>query len=148
METSEIITAFLNGCGQWRGCCWPTQLGEGRLNLQGLRSSQAILMARSTAGKERADWTAATRWLEQVERDAREAQEHAELAADLAIFGQLDQACELALRACQLESQYRTPTAWQPLLDALVGRLEPSTFSGPQFPETAIESVGCLSHRC
>src|SRR5262245_39103043 len=106
METSEITSAFLDAVGKWSGCHWPTQFGSLGLNLQGLRASQAGLMARSTAGREAADWRGAARWLEQVEGAAREAREEAELAADLAIFGQFEQSLEHARRACALEAEY------------------------------------------
>src|SRR5579859_1206579 len=99
MDASDIVAAFQQSRGKWNHCQWPTQFGAGKLNLQGLKSSQALLMARSTAGQERADWKAATCWLEQVERDAREAEKEAELAADLAKIGQLQPALEHAQRA-------------------------------------------------
>lgn len=119
MDTSAIISAFLRGFGGWNGCNWPTQFGADHLNLQGLKSSQALLMARSTAGRERTEWMAATRWLEQVERDAREAEEEACLAADLAILGQLESAFSHVERACKLECQYGGSHVWQPLQKAI-----------------------------
>jgi hypothetical protein len=119
MDTSDVIAAFLQGFGKWTGCSWPTQFGNGKLNLEGLKSSQAALMAGSTSGKERADWLEATRWLEQVERDAREAEKEAESARDLAILGQLEQARAHVERACQLESKYTTGPTWQELRSAI-----------------------------
>jgi hypothetical protein len=119
MDTSAIITAFLQGFGKWTGCTWATRFGAGGINLVGLKSSQARLMARSTAGAERADWTAATRWLEEVERDAKEAEEEACLAADLAILGQLESAAGHMQRACSLESKYGGERVWQPLCNTL-----------------------------
>lgn len=119
MDTSAIIVAFLQGAGKWTGCSWPTRFGNSALNLDGLKASQARLMARSTAGAERAEWVAATRFLEEVERDAREAEEEACLAADLAILGQFDSAVQHMQRACSLESKYGTGRIWHPLCATL-----------------------------
>ena len=100
MDTSEIINAFLLGLGRWKGCNWPTEFGGRKLNLNGLKSSQAALMAGATAGPERADWRRAMDWLMRVEEDAREAEKQAKLAADLAVQGDLDQARSFAEQAC------------------------------------------------
>ena len=110
-----MISAFLRGVGKWKGCYWPTQFGPEGLNLQGLKSSQAMLMARSTAGNERAAWKAANRWLEEVERDAEDAEEEACLAVDLAILGQGERALEHVERACSLGLKYVKGSVWQPL---------------------------------
>lgn len=136
METSAITSAFLASVGAWNGCRWPTKFGNLGLNLQGLRPSQAALMARSTAGREAADWKAAVRWLEQVERDAAAAQEEAELAADLAILGQLAQALEHAQRACALEEGYGSEPVWQTLRNAIADSLRKTQSDGvkPTFP--------------
>jgi len=120
MDNSEVITAFLHGFGQWKGCAWPTAFGGRNLDLDGLKSSQAALIARSTAGEERASWTAAAQWLTQVEQDARRAESEAELAAELAILGQLDLALEYAEHAHQLESRYKSSgLVWQRLRNVI-----------------------------
>jgi len=123
MDTSEIINAFLLGLGRWKGCSWPTEFGSRKLNLNGLKSSQAALMAGATAGPERADWRGAMAWLMRVEEDAREAEKQAKLAADLAVLGDLDQARAYAEQACSLESQYTVNQTWRPLLAAIASRL-------------------------
>lgn len=119
MNTAEIINAFLRGYGRWRTCSWPTEFGKRKLNLEGVKASQAALMARATAGDERTTWLAATRWLDQVEEDARKAEEHAELAADLAILGQVERAMAQVEAACRLESQYTADRTWRPLRAAI-----------------------------
>jgi hypothetical protein len=119
MENSEITSAFLQARGKWTGCHWSTRFGSQKLNLQGLKSSQAVMMARSTAGKEAAEWKAATRWLEQVEHDADQAETEAGTAAQLAMIGQYEQAAKHARKACDLQARYCNDLVWQPLLDAI-----------------------------
>jgi hypothetical protein len=147
METSEITAAFLQALGRWSGCHWATRFGRRQLNLQGLKSSQAALMARSTAGPEAAEWRAAAKWLEQVERDAKEAEKQAGLAATLVVLGQFGQAWEHAQRASALESQYDGSHAWQPLSDAIRAALKHSEavrFQPAERNSSAAMSV--LSH--
>ena len=116
--------AFLKGLGQWTGCSWPTEFGNTKLNLEGLKASQAALMAGSTSGKERDDWAAATHWLEQVELDAREAEREAELARDLANREQAQRAWLRIERACALQRKYtQKGLAWEPLRMVIAKRL-------------------------
>jgi hypothetical protein len=119
MENSAITAAFLQGLGKWTGCYWTTRFGSAGFNLQGLKSSQTVLLARSTAGSERAEWTAATRWLEEVERDARKAEEEACLAVDLAVFEEWERALAHAQQACDLEAKYNGGLVWQPLRNVI-----------------------------
>lgn len=130
MDTTEIITAFLKGLGRWKNCSWPTEFGKRKLELAGVKSSQAALMAGATSGDERTTWLAATRWLDQVESDARKAEELAELAADLAILGQSERALALAEQACSLESKYTTDNTWRPLVAAILKQLGAVTHNG------------------
>jgi hypothetical protein len=124
METSAITAAYLQGLGKWTGCCWPTRFGSNEINLQGLRSSQTVLLARSTAGLERAEWSAATRWLEEVERDARKAEDEACLAVDLAAFAEWERALTHAQTACDLEAKYSAELVWQPLRRVIAERVQ------------------------
>src|SRR5436305_13011804 len=106
MSDDLIRSAYLAGVGRWRGCDWPTAFGRGRLDLNGLKASQATLMARATSGAEAADWQAAARWLAEVERDVQSAAAEARVAADLAATGRLREALDHAGRACDLEAKY------------------------------------------
>ncbi len=149
MGTSEITSAFEQARGKWTGCHWSTQFGSRGLNLQGLKSSQAALMARSTAGRESADWKAAMRWLEQVERDAREAERQAGIAADLASQGRIDQALEHAQRACDLELNYNESHLWQPLQKAVAAALHQSALDGSPFVQgdSTMASISWRTHQ-
>lgn len=126
MGISEIISTYEQARGKWTGCHWPTQFGNRGLNLQDLKSSQAALVARSTAGRESADWKAAMHWLEQVERDAREAETQAEIAANLASHGRIEQAFEHVQRACALETNYNGTRVWEPLQKVIAAALHQS----------------------
>jgi hypothetical protein len=135
MDTSEITAAFQLARGKWTGCHWPTRFGSRGLDLQGLKSSQAALMTRSTAGREAADWKTAMRWLEEVERDAQEAEVQAGTAAHLASIGQFEQALEHAQMACTLESNYNFGAlAWEPLREAIETALHHSRAAGSASP--------------
>lgn len=140
MSDSDIVSAFVCSHGRWKGCYWPTQFGMSGLNLNGLNSSQAQLMARSTAGAERAEWKAAMRWLEQVELDAREAEEEACLAADLAIFGQFQRAVEHIGRACALEARYKNESVWQPLRNVIEEHLKGTKINRFDTEPQAVDS--------
>jgi len=115
MTSSEITAALQLGLGKWTGCHWPTQFGESKLNLQGLLSRQAALMARASTGREAEEWRNAVQWLEAVERDAREAEAEATTAATLASQGAFEQALEHVERACALEAHYNDGAGWAPL---------------------------------
>jgi hypothetical protein len=117
------MQAFLSGVGKWTGCDWPTRFGTTGLDLNGLTAAQALLMARATAGAESADWRAAARWLDEVEADARKAEEAASRAARLAADGRLVEAAEQAKLACALEGRYREERVWRQLYDALAEHL-------------------------
>ncbi len=97
-------------------------------------SPQTAVLARSTAGVERSDWVAATHWLGRVERDARDAEREAELAARLAIGGQCDIAVTHVRRACCLESLYKTGLVWSPLREAISEQIaESESFCLPEI---------------
>jgi hypothetical protein len=119
----EIATALAAGRGKWTGCDWPTQFGRNRLDLRGLRPSQALLMQRATAGSEAADWRDALLWLRRVEQDASQAESEAQTAADLATRGKLREALDHVKRACGIETRYRESSIWRPLRNAIEAAL-------------------------
>jgi hypothetical protein len=119
MRRDEILQAFLRGRNRWAGCDWPTRFGTNSLNLCALTSSQALMMARATAGTEAAEWRAAAQWLTEVETAAREAEQEASRAARLAGEGQLAEAAERARSALDLEARYRPPEVWRALHEAI-----------------------------
>jgi CheY-like chemotaxis protein len=134
-RSSEVVGIFVGTVGRWVGCDWPTRFGQLGLNLSGLKASHARLLAQATAGREAADWMAAARWLEQVEADARHAAELAETAADLALFGQLEQALGSAGAACAIEAQYRQhEPVWQPLCDVIAAAWAEQTWEAAAPP--------------
>src|SRR5262249_9728411 len=75
--------------GKWAGCDWPTSFGETGLELNGLRSGQAVLMARATSGAEATDWREAVQWLRLIEADADAAEVAARRAVEHAARGEL-----------------------------------------------------------
>ena len=120
MNDVELIQrAFHLAQSKWKGCDWPTQFGEGSMDLCGMKSAQARLMARATSGKEAVEWQAAAEWLAQIEWDAEAAEREAETAVELAHTGELGAAQELARQACRLEKKYRDNTVWQGLYDTI-----------------------------
>lgn len=114
-----IRSAYRNAAAIWNGCDWPTQWGRSRLNLQGMSSSQATILARATAGTERANWRLAANWLRQVEETAREARKEAEQAVELTESGQFESALVHARRAVALEATCRPPVVWRLFADSV-----------------------------
>jgi hypothetical protein len=133
MRPEEILGAFLSGRGRWTGCDWPTRFGAAGLNLCTVTASQALLLARATAGDEAAEWRAATAWLRQVEEAARQAEAEAGHAARLAAAGRLAEAAERARAALALEENYRPAVVWQPLYNAVI--------DGQRRAKAAVHSV-------
>jgi hypothetical protein len=114
-HAQEISDVYLAAVDRWRGCDWATNFGPQRLNLQGMNSKQTRLLAEATSGEESNAWGEATRWLEQVERDANAAQSAANTAIELLETDDLPVALSKVKEACQLESKYRQPVVWTPL---------------------------------
>ena len=123
MSDDAIHEAYARAAGRWTGCDWPTRFGEAELDLNGMRSDKALLMARATAGAESARWRDAARWLARVEQDARTAGEAARAAVALVGAGDLAAALEQARFACTLEAGYPHPPVWQPLRLAIEATL-------------------------
>lgn len=124
----KIELAYRQAEDKWLGCDWPTAFGESRLNLNGLKSHQAVLMARATSGQESTDWRAAVEWLSRVEADARIAQDLARQALALALDGKAVGAVVHAQRACAIEANYRDRLIWQPLRKAIEAALGAALF--------------------
>jgi hypothetical protein len=119
-NTLEAVRrAYLRAHGTWTGCDWPTSFGDTGLDLNGMTSHQALLMARATAGVEAADWREAVHWLRLVETDAEAAEVAGRQAADEAVRGNLQAATRAAWAACELEARYHPRPVWGPLQDAL-----------------------------
>jgi hypothetical protein len=119
-EIEQVYRQFVN---QWSGCDWPTAFGQNGLDLNGLKASQAFLLAWATSGSERADWQAALPWLTTIEQEASEANEQARQAVALAQAGNLHEALSHAQRACVLEAKYHDQLVWQLLREAIEAAL-------------------------
>jgi hypothetical protein len=131
MEAVE--QAYTQGQGAWTGCDWPTSFGHTGLDLNGISSHQALLMARATAGIESTDWLEAMHWLRLVEADADGADEAARLAVDHAARGNLELAMSEAQAACDLECRYHPLSVWMRLRDTLAAAA-PRSFFEPVTP--------------
>ena len=114
-----VHRAYTRARGAWTGCDWPTSFGDTGLDLNGMTSHQALLMARATAGVEAADWREAVHWLRLVEVDAEAASEAGRRASDEAARGNLAAAGRAAWAACELEVRYHPQPVWGPLQEAL-----------------------------
>jgi hypothetical protein len=117
---SSFDRLYQQASGKWTGCDWRTDFGRSGLNLEGIQSSQATLLAVATAGSESRDWYSAVLWLREVEQVTWEADQEARKATELARLGQLEEALHHAERACELERRYHTRLIWQPLRDAIL----------------------------
>jgi hypothetical protein len=109
--------------GRWRGCDWPTRFGTAGLDLAGVTSRQAALLARATSGREAVDWHGAAEWLAKIEADAEAANQAAWQAQQEASAGHLSEALGHAQRACDLERLYHAEAVWDSLRDAIRHRL-------------------------
>jgi len=105
--------------GRWKGCDWPTNFGTARLDLAGVTSRQAALLARATSGQEAIDWHGAAEWLAKIEADAEAANQAAWLAQKEASAGHFSEALDHVQRACDLEGPYHATAVWDPLRDAI-----------------------------
>ena len=117
----RLQRAFHAGQSQWVGCDWDTDFGPRRLNLRGLTSRQARLLANAMAGEESQTWHDASRWLTQVEADARIAETAARSAIAHALNNDWCDAERDAMKAIKIESSYPRPSVWQELFDAISG---------------------------
>ncbi|MCC9602174.1 hypothetical protein LOC67_16575 [Stieleria sp. JC731] len=112
MTTSPVSAAlaptnqFPTGVEMWTGCDWETEFGPLKLNLQGVRSRQAMLAASATRGQEAEQWKNAAIWLKDLEEDARRATELWHQATQAELDGRLDQALKLRCAAEAIERKY------------------------------------------
>lgn len=90
----------------WTGCCWETEFGPKKLNLNGLQMRQALIAAKATRGNEAECWHDAATWLAQVEADARSAADHTSRAFESAQAGDWTTAIKLVDQATDLASRY------------------------------------------
>lgn len=125
-ELTAIADAYERAVGTWRGCDWPTQFGNGDLDLNGWTAAEAESMAvESRDAEEVEDWTTAAQWLAGVEQNAAQAESQAALAVAAADAGEWGEAIEHARRAVLLEFAagrplwHLTPLTWQPLFNAI-----------------------------
>jgi hypothetical protein len=116
---AAIMRSYRQAAGAWRGCDWPIRFGLLGLNLEGLESAQAALMAGATSGDEAAEWRRASTWLARVEQDAARSERDARAAVELASRDCLCEAFERAQDACLIEARYHDHLVWQGLRDAL-----------------------------
>jgi hypothetical protein len=123
-DLEAIHEAYREGTGTWSGCDWPTTFGKSGLDLQGWHAGEARSMAEQSRGEVAADWTAAARWLTQVEEHARQAEARAAAAVSAASAGHWREALQFAEQAWALEFGsgraiwHSFPLAWQKLLQA------------------------------
>lgn len=120
----EIVHAYQDATGTWKGCDWPAIFGPSGLAIGGWTSDQARDYSRRVREEDRSDWEEATRWLEQVEKRAIEAEREAAQAVEAARVGAWPEAAEHAHRAWALEFTTgrpfrRQPATWQRLYELL-----------------------------
>lgn len=114
-SAKEISDVYLAAVDRWTGCDWTTNFGSRHLNLHGMNSRQTRLLAEATSGEESSAWGDATRWLDQVQRDAKAAQTAAATAIECLQKDDVSAALSKIKEARQLESRYRQPVVWAPL---------------------------------
>ncbi|WP_145216147.1 hypothetical protein [Planctomycetes bacterium TBK1r] len=105
--------------GRWTGCNWRTAMGPQKLNLQGMRSSHAQILASATSGSESAAWDEAAAFLAIVESDAKKAESAARRAVALMQSGHQADAILEASKAVDLEAKHRVPVIWVAVRDAI-----------------------------
>lgn len=127
MRLESIRQAYSRAAGRWRGCDWPTRLGPGKLNLQGMTSTEAAARAELAAPDEADDWQAAAVWLQEVEQAAEEAEMEAALALAAANAGDLCCALTHARKAAERETfagRPRDEACWHDLAAAIENALQ------------------------
>jgi hypothetical protein len=126
LSRTQITRKFRQIARSWTGCDWPIQFGKLGLNLNGLKSAQATLMAGATSGEESAEWRRAAKWLAGVEHEALQAERLARNAVDLAVRRCPHEAVEAIEHACHIEAKYHDHLVWRELRDALAAHLRDS----------------------
>jgi hypothetical protein len=108
----ELRRALQVAQSAWIGCDWDTDFGPGHINLRGLSSRHAWLLASATRGSESENWREAKLFLDRLEQDARTAAALASDAVDVWCLGNHDNARELVEDAIGLEGNYRNPIVY------------------------------------
>ncbi len=122
MTHTKTFLVWSTAVGRWTGCDWETAFGTQKLNLKGIQSRQARLLANVTSEVEAICWAEAALFLEQVEQDAGEAERSARKAVELLANGYPTEAIAAIDRAILLEAKYRDPVVWLPVRDAIVAQ--------------------------
>ncbi len=128
MPNQETELEFQRVAGGWIGCHWPTEFGPRKLNLDGLTSRRAEILADATSGEESKCWEAAKAWLKSAESDAKNARELAERAVKAARRQQWELAREWIGKAVEFETKYPELEVWktlQQLIHAASPQLNP-----------------------
>jgi hypothetical protein len=124
----EIIRrTYEQARGTWVGCDWTTTFDKTCLDLKGCLAAEARAIAVRTQDTEAGeDWSAAARWLAQIELATQQAEAHGAAAVDAANAGAWQEALEHSERAWALEFStgrpiwHRFPFAWAELRRAVV----------------------------
>ena len=124
MSMSTLTRCYREITGKWVGCDWPTRFGPLGLNLKGLHSNQATLIARATCGREAAEWRAPPPGSDSSSRTRSNAEQSARVALAHAHRQQFREALQEVQDACELEAKYHPKLLWQPLCDALARMIE------------------------
>ncbi|MEO8494630.1 MAG: hypothetical protein ABI614_06145 [Planctomycetota bacterium] len=118
----QVTRTYLAVVHVWQGCDATTALGPRDMNLAGLKANQTRLLAEATSGEESRAWAEATRWLERLEQDIRDARSAASSAVDQFAKHEWAGAWERINEACTLEARYHCELVWGPLRDLLAAR--------------------------
>jgi len=123
-DIEDIRRIYEEAAGTWTGCDWPVEFGMAELNVGGCTAAALKARAVVAVEEEKTEWEAAIRWLEEVERRAREAQAEAEMALKEARVGAWRDAAKHAQCAWSLEFATgrpfrRQPAIWQRLFEVL-----------------------------
>ncbi len=97
---AELTRIYEETSGRWTGCDWPTTFGPQRLDLNGIRSTDARALA---AVADSDTWREAAGWLARVERNAEKAELAAAAAVAAAQAGDWAEASRQARHAWVLE---------------------------------------------
>ncbi|WP_149496517.1 hypothetical protein [Roseiconus lacunae] len=106
MGSKTKLQASTNDMQPWTGCDWETEFGPLKLNLQGIRSCQALLAASATRGEEAQQWRDAAKWLQKLEADARQASELRLMADQAERAGRSGDVASLRNAAASIEQRY------------------------------------------
>jgi hypothetical protein len=105
-EPLKVVPEQSRPCDPWTGCDWPTEFGPMKLDLNGIRSRQALTVASATRGAESEQWRLAAIWLATVESDAARARDIALRLAELGQQGFPVESDRLRLELLELENKY------------------------------------------